>query len=96
MFDRENEIEIDKFKMFWKVDSIIFPTSYPAHNFDTGKASKIDLQKGIVHQIDGVAHQILQHGNFQLALSRWHCALSWFNILKNGLNFWIAHGKQET
>lgn len=45
-FDRKNELQIEKFKMFWKLYSIIFPTRYPAPNLDTGKASKSGLQKG--------------------------------------------------
>jgi len=37
-FDKENELQIEKLKMFWKLDSTRFPTSYPMLNLGTGKA----------------------------------------------------------
>ena len=45
IFDRSNQLQIEKFWLGWKVDSKTFPTSYPAPNSDTGKASKSLLQK---------------------------------------------------
>ena len=39
-FDKENEHQFENFKMFWKVDSIIFPTSYPMFNLDIKKEVK--------------------------------------------------------
>jgi len=40
IFDRSNQLQIEKFQLGWKVDSNTFPTSYPAPDSDTGKASK--------------------------------------------------------
>ena len=40
IFDRVNELQIDKFYLGWKLDSKSFPTSYHTLNLDTGKASK--------------------------------------------------------
>jgi len=39
IFDRENELQIEKFQLGWKVDSNTFPTSYLAPDLETGKAS---------------------------------------------------------
>jgi len=44
IFDRVNELQITKFHLGWNVDSNTFPTSYPAPNLDTGKASKSHLE----------------------------------------------------
>ena len=55
IFDRENELKIEKFQLGWKVDSIIFPKSYPMPNLDTRKVSKSLLQKGVMHW-DGATH----------------------------------------
>ena len=44
IFDRSNQLQIEKFRLGWKVDSNTFPTSYPAPNSDTRKASKSLLQ----------------------------------------------------
>ena len=40
IFDKENELQIEILQLCWKLDSIIFPTSYPAPNLDTRKVSK--------------------------------------------------------
>ena len=45
IFDRENELQIEKFKLGWKLDSNTFPTSYPTPDSNTGKASKSLLQR---------------------------------------------------
>jgi len=45
MFDKANELQIEKFQLGWKVDSKTFPTSYPAPDSDIGKASKSLLKK---------------------------------------------------
>jgi len=50
-FDRENEIEIRKCKMFWKVDSISFPMRYHMPNLDFRNASKSGMKNGTTHQI---------------------------------------------
>ena len=55
-FDKENDLKIGKFKMFWKVDSIRFPTNYPVPNLETGKASKAGLKKGAMHLGSGTTH----------------------------------------
>ena len=47
IFDRVNELQIEKFHLVWKVDSNRFPTSYHTHNLDTGKASKSLLQNAL-------------------------------------------------
>ena len=44
IFDRETELQIEKFQLSWKLYSKTFPTSYPAPDFDTGKTSKSLLQ----------------------------------------------------
>ena len=49
-FDRETELQIEKFQFFWKLDSNTFPTSYPAPASDTGKASRSLLKKGATRQ----------------------------------------------
>ena len=45
--DKENEVQIDKFHLGWKLDSKIFPTSYHMPNLDTEKASKSFLQNAL-------------------------------------------------
>jgi len=45
IFDRSNQLQIEKFQLGWKLDSKNFPTSYPAPDSDAGKASKSLLQK---------------------------------------------------
>jgi len=45
IFDRPNQLQIEKFELGWKVDSKKFPTSYLEPDSDTGKASKSLLQK---------------------------------------------------
>ena len=47
IFDRVNELQIEKFHLGWKLDSNIFPTSYHTLNLDTGKASKSLLQNAL-------------------------------------------------
>ena len=44
IFDSANEFQIEKFQLGWKVDSNIFPTSYPVPNLDTRKAFKKHLK----------------------------------------------------
>jgi len=44
IFDRENELKIEKFHLGWKVVSNIFPTSYPTPDLDTVKASESHLK----------------------------------------------------
>lgn len=60
-FDRANELQMEKFKMFWKVDSTIFPTHYPMPNVDTNKAAKRDLK--VVLCVSSL-HCALLSGNF--------------------------------
>jgi len=55
IFDKANELQIEKLQLVWKVDPNKFPTSYPTPNLDTGKASKILLQNGDTH-IRGATH----------------------------------------
>jgi len=43
-FDRENELQMQKFKMFQKLYGQIFLTSYCGPNFDIGKASKSAIE----------------------------------------------------
>ena len=43
-FDMENELQIQKFKLLWKVDLKIFPTCYFGPNLDIGKALKRTLE----------------------------------------------------
>ena len=40
IFDRVNELQIEKLCLGWKLDSILFPTSYLVPHLDTGKAFK--------------------------------------------------------
>ena len=47
IFYKANKLEITKFYLGWKVDSKKFPTSYPAPDFDIGKASKCLLQNAL-------------------------------------------------
>ena len=70
IFDRENELQIKKFQLGWKVDSNTFPTSYPAPNSDTRKASKSLLQ---VRGFLGSAR--LWEGNF--SKGNYTCADIW-------------------
>ena len=86
-FDRENELQMEKFKMFWKLDSTRFPTSYHTPNLDTRKAFKNHLQKcvahqggtahqgGVAHQRVGTAHQrgIAHQAVFSSVNLHWHC-----------------------
>ena len=47
IFDRVNELQIEKFYLGWKLYSNRFPTSYHTPNLDTGKASKILLKNAL-------------------------------------------------
>ena len=44
IFDRSNQLQIEKFHLGWKVDSNIFPTSYPEPDSGNGKALKQGCQ----------------------------------------------------
>ena len=46
-FCRENKLQIEKFKMFWKVDSTSFPTIYYMPNLDIGKVFKSELEMAL-------------------------------------------------
>ena len=56
IFDKENELQIEKFQLGWKVDSIKFPTSYPFPNWDTRKVSKIICKEARWIGKSGAAH----------------------------------------
>jgi len=47
IFGGENGLKIQKFKLFQKVDSPSFPTSYPAPDFYFKKPSKSGLEKAL-------------------------------------------------
>jgi len=46
-FGGANELQIKKFKLFQKVNSHGFPTSYPAPDLDLWKPSKISWEKAL-------------------------------------------------
>jgi len=60
-----NELQIEKFKMFWEVNLTRFPMNYPPPSLDTRKAFKYFSESSAAHRISGVAHTILQHRDFQ-------------------------------
>ena len=46
-FGGENGLQIQKLKLFQKVNSPSFPMRYPAPDLDSGKPSKIGLEKSL-------------------------------------------------
>jgi len=70
IFDRENELKIEKFQLGWKLDSKKFPMSYLAPNLDIRNAFKSHLEKGMAHW-GGAVHW----EKFSSVNLHWHSAL---------------------
>jgi len=75
-FDRANELQIEKLKMFWKLYLTIFQMIYPTPNLDIRKASRGGFQKGVALWEGGT--ELWEGGTALLAValcfSQWRCA----------------------
>jgi len=67
IFDRANELQIEKFYLGWKEDSKIFPKKYPTPNLDTEKASKSHLEKSMTHRESATHSERFSSVKFTLA-----------------------------
>jgi len=97
IFDRSNQLPIEKFHLGWKVDSKTFPTSHPVPDSNTRKALKQGCECARPVGQCATSQQLLRSVNFELARPVGLCATSWAvkakitsNSLKSSSNLQIG------